>query len=304
MERHETAQQRKERLRKILLKGFFLYALVSALVLLLAAGPVTDAVRSSDRNVFLILPAALFAVCLNWYVYYAIHKKRPPLPVFAHGALVLLIVVILEHEALAPTHPLTSTLTVIGACLVLAFLTLLTAWFASLPSKPAHAASVFIRVLLDMFLCLMVYQVISDFENGFVSADTFIIIFVTAALIAGLNARKILSSFRRSSFRRKACCQTDGRIDRIVGETYLDLDDDQETVFHARILYTVQDVPYEIRTGVTRHVLRRYGKENFLGKTIPVFYDPEDPSRAWTNKLDRHFFELPQPEETAPDAQS
>ena len=68
-----------------IVRGLFLYVLVPALLITVLAQPIGNAVRSSDAAAFLILFAALAVVGLNWLVYKVIHKKHPPVLVFAHG---------------------------------------------------------------------------------------------------------------------------------------------------------------------------------------------------------------------------
>jgi hypothetical protein len=89
-----------------------------------------------------------------------------------------------------------------------------------------------------------------------------------------------LPTARRSATRRRESALVSGKVVQIIGETHLDLDDDPVTLFHCTIQYTVSDHSYETQASVTRHFLRRYGKENFIGRKIPVFYDPSDPANA------------------------
>ena len=69
-----------------------LYFLVPVLLLVLLAQPAGDAVRRSGTAAFLVMAAALGAVCLNWCVYMLIRRKRPTLLVFTHGILCLIAV--------------------------------------------------------------------------------------------------------------------------------------------------------------------------------------------------------------------
>ena len=278
-------------------KALLLYVLVPLLCLVFLAEPVRGAVRASDAAVFRILLVSMCAVGVNWLVYKIIRRKQPSLLVYAYGTFCLLLVSLIQYSALPGFYPLTSTLSYVCAFFALVFLFLLSYWFAMRNTKPSHTAAVILRIILGFIFWGVFYQIYREIETGNMTRDTWITIGFMVALLFGFNIPRFLPRFRLARERRRKTGQASGTIVQVIGETYLDLDDDQETVFHARVRYTVQDVPYEIRTSVTRHVLRRYGKENFLGKTIPVFYDPEDPSRAWTNKLDRHFFELPQPEE-------
>ena len=78
---------------------------------------------------------------------------------------------------------------------------------------------------------------------------------------------------------------------QIVGETHLDRDDDLVTLHHARVQYTVDSVPYETRAGISLYAIRKFGRKRFIGRTVPVRYDPADPAHAYTDRIDRHFFD-------------
>ena len=144
------------------LKGLFLYALVPLLCLVFLAKPAGDAVRGSDSAAFWILLAVFCAVCLNWVVYAVLRRKCPSLLVFSHGVFCLLLTVIVEAEALPGSYGLTSTLAVIGGCLALIWLFLLSFWCASVQSKPAHAAAVVLWCIIAAVSVFMAYGVIRD----------------------------------------------------------------------------------------------------------------------------------------------
>ena len=122
MEKPDMRPSRKKQICVKILKNLILYGLVPFAVFWILAQPVGDAVRASDPAIFLILLAALGAVGLNWLAYSAVRKKRPSTLVFAFGALCVLILLVVEYEALPVTNNLTSILAVIGGMLSLAFL--------------------------------------------------------------------------------------------------------------------------------------------------------------------------------------
>ena len=274
-----------------ILKNFSLYVLAPFFFLWLLAQPVGNAVRQSAAASFWILLAFLVIVCLNWLVYTVIHHRRPSLLVFAHGVLCLLIVTAVEHESLPADDPLTSTLAVIGGHLLLAFLLLFSLWCASRRSKAAHSTAVVIWVLLGLIFCAMAYQVIRDFEARCVSRDTWISIISMIILLLSCCLPKMLSSHRRAVSRRRKTGLAGGWIVQIVGITHLDRDDDLVTRNVARIQYMVDDILYEARAPISRFTTRRFGKAAFLGRTVPVYYDPENPADAYANRIDRHIFD-------------
>ena len=47
--------------------------------------------------------------------------------------------------------------------------------------------------------------------------------------------------------------------------------------------------------------VRKFGRDAFIGRTVPVSYDPADPHRAYTDKIDRHFFDTPDEEQDQPE---
>ena len=287
-----NAADTKPLLLKKTQKSLFFYVLVPVLLLWLLAPVAGEAARRSDPAVFLILFAALGIVCLNWFLYSVFRGKRPSLLVFAHGALCLLIVLIVLSEALPSDHRLKSTLAVIGGHLGMASAFLFSLWCASpRRSKLAHSTAIVIWVFLGLTLCCMVFQVLRDIEVRCVSLDTWINIGSTIVFIAVFNLPWILAVRRRSASRRRAACLAEGRIVQIVGETHLDRDGDLVTLHHARVQYTVNDVPYETRAGISLYAIRKFGRKAFIGRMIPVYYDPADPAYAYTDRIDRHFFD-------------
>ena len=282
------------------LKNLFFYGLSPALILWLIVLPAGDAVRRSDAVVFPVLLAAAGVVVLNWFVYYAARKKRPTLLVFSYGTLCLLAVLILLAEALPGSHPLRSTLAVVGGHLAIASLFLFSLWCASRRNKAAHSAAVVIWVLLGLTLCFMIYSVIRDFEGRCVSLDTWINLGSICVFLLVFSMPRILSVRRRSALRRRAAGLAEGRIVQIVGETHLDRDGDLVTLHHARVCYTVGDVSYETRAEISAYAVRRFERKAFIGRSLLVHYDPADPASAYADRIDRHFFD-PQPGEPVTD---
>ena len=287
-----NATGRKPLLLKKILKGLFFYVLVPALLLWLLAPAAGEAVRGSDPAAFLILLAALAVVGLNWRIGSVLRTERPSLLVFSYGFLCLLIVIIIESEALPADHRLKSTLAVIGGHLGMVSAFLFSLWCASpRRSKLAHSTAVVIWVILGLTLCLMIFQVARDIEVRCVSLDTWINIGSAVLFILAFNMPWILSARRRSAPRRRAASLAEGRIVQIVGETHLDRDGDLVTLHHARVQYTVNDVPYETRAGISLYAIRKFGRKAFIGRMLPVYYDPADPAHAYTDRIDRHFFD-------------
>ena len=294
MEKDSAPDTGRTLLRNRILKAVFLYALFPLLFLVFLSRPVTRAVQQSDSAVFRILLAGLAAVVLNWLVYRAVRGKLPSRPAAAYGVFCLLVLVIVEHLALPGPHPLMSTLALIGGCLILALLVLLAPWLASRPSKPAHVFAVGSWIAVGLLAFAMVWQVVRDFEGRQVTLDTWISIGILAVLLPAVCGPHILSFHRRAASRRRATVLTDGRITRIVGETHFDLDGDPVTRCHAHVQYTVDDRPYETRVGIRKSLVRKYGRSAFIGRTIPVSYDPSDPANAYTVKIDKHLFDRDQ----------
>ena len=277
--------------QKMILKGLFLYLLCPAVCLWALAGPIGDAVRESNPAVFTILLAAAGIVGLNWFVYKAVHRKRPSLLVFACGVFWLLPVLVIGYDALSIYGSLPSTLAVIGGCLVLAFMYLLSFWFASRPSRPAHTFAVTLRIFIGLIAVFMAYQVIRDIECRQVTVDTWIMILILAILLPAAYCRRIAASCRGMTSRRRATGLAEGRIIQMVGETELDRDDDPVTDYHARVLYTVDGTEYETRADISRFTMQWFGRKAFIGREIPVRYNPENPGEAFTKRIDRHFFD-------------
>ena len=205
----------------------------------------------------------------------------------------LLAAAILFYRTLPPSDPSAGLLAVAIGMLALAFLLLLSFKLAARPSRPAHAFSVLIRILAGIFLFFLAFQIVRDFESKNVTRDTWLTLLVLIAGILGFNAPRIIASRRRADRRRKATGLAAGTIYRIIGETSLDRDDDPVTSQLACIRYTVDGIPYEIRAGVSRALVRRYGKQAFIGREIPVRFDPADPAGAAADKIDRHLFDPP-----------
>lgn len=283
----------KHHLRTTVPRVLFFYILLPFMVLMSLAEPIRGAVLRSDTAAFWILPAAALAVGLNWYIYSAVRKKRPSLLVYAYGALCLLIVTAVTHGAYPSDHRMTSTLAVIGGFLLIGCLFLFSYWLASRPgrTKFAHGAAVVIWVILFLILAAMVYDAARDIETGLVSVDTWITFAGILLFILAACAPWILSSRRKAAARNRKAGLTEGRIVQIIGETHLDLDDDPVTQKHARIQYTVDGVPYETRAGITRYAIWKFGKAAFIGRKVPVSYDPADPASAVVSRIDRHFFD-------------
>ena len=289
-------------MEKKILKGFCLYALFPLLCLVLLAGPVGRAVRASDAAAFLILAAALACAGLNWLIYARVRRKCPSLLVFSFGLLCVLAVTLIAYEALPASSPTASTLAVIAGCLALAFMFLLSFWLAARRSKPAHVFAVGLWIAIGVLAFFMAVSVFRDFEIRRVTRDTWITVVILAAIIPAAFARRILSARRSSVFRRRASGLAEGRIVQLVGETRLDMDEDAVTDYHARVSYAVDGIPYEIRAGIRKLTMRRFGKKAFVGRTIPVHYDPENPAAAYADRIDRHFFDRqpPVPEDGQP----
>ena len=291
MNRQDAVNSMKSLFWTVGLKGFLLYALFPFLCLLFLARPIGNAVRGADSAAFLILLASLVCVGLNWLVYYLIRRKRPSLLVFAFGDFCMLAVAVVEYDALPASAPLASTLAVIGGCLALAGLFLLSYWFAARRSRPAHVIAVGLWIVIGIVAFFMAYQILRDFETRNVTRDTWITVVILLALIPAAFIHRILSARGGTAFRRRATGLAEGRILQIVGETRLDRDEDLVTDYHARVEYTVNGVSYETRADIAKITMRRFGKKAFVGQKIPVHYDPDSPASAYTDRIDRHFFD-------------
>ena len=306
--RKESASQRPEGtpVRSTLLRGFLPYFLVPLLCLLLLAGPIRDAVRGKGAAPFLILLASLAAVVFNWFVYASVRRKLPSLLVLSHGVGCLLAVTLIEYFALPANDALASTLSVIAGCLLLALLFLLSYWLAARRSKAAHVFAVGLRIVIGILAFLMAFQVFREIESRNVTADTWITILILLALIPAAFARTIRNEYRLSALRRRTSGLAEGRIVQMVGEARLDRDEEYVTSYYARVEYAVDGVSYETRAAIRKLTLRRFGRKSFVGKKIPVHYNPADPADAYANRIDRHFFDAERdtrsrdPEETEP----
>lgn len=269
----------------------FFYALVPCVLLLLLAEPIRAAALRSDVAACLLPLAALAAAGLNGAVYARLHRKAPPLLIPAYGMLWPLIIVILEYEAFPPVYPLTSTLAVIGGIFVLAALFLLSFWLAARRAKAAHSAAVALWVILFVVFCAMGYQVIRDIESRAAGPDTWISLGTLILMLLAACCPRILSAYRRSASRRRKAGLAEGTIVQIIGETRFDRDDDPVTRNHALIRYTVCGVPCETRADISRFTTRRFGKDAFIGRTVPVHYDPANPGDAYADRITRHLFD-------------
>ncbi|MBQ6060109.1 MAG: hypothetical protein IJL36_01575 [Clostridia bacterium] len=265
------------------------YALAPLLLLVFLARPVRNAVLASDPAAWMILLAVLAAVCLNWAVYAVIRRKRPSFLVFSVGIFWILVTAVIQYTGLPGGHPLMPTLAIVIAVLALVILLLLERWFTFRPSKPAHATAVVIRVFLGIIVTGMVFQVLVDIENGLITVDTWILIGIIIALIVAFFAHRIRVSARRSATRRRESALVSGKVVQIIGETHLDLDGDPVTEYLARVEYTIEDVPYEAHADIDLKTIRKYGKDAFVGRAVPVYYNPADPAEAFVNKLDKRM---------------
>lgn len=291
MEKLRSAQFWKQLLLVTVPKGLLLYAAAPALLLWLLAEPIGRAVRASDPAVFLILLGAAGAVCLNWYVYSLLRRKKPAKPVCAYGVLCVLCTASAEHLSLPVIHPLTSVLAIIICSLALLLMLLTSSWLAEKKTfKPALLAALTLRVLYWVFLCILVYQIFRDWEVGEVTLDTWIYLAVIIVFIIAFFLPRILASHRRKAARKKAAGTAGGRIVQIIGETHLDRDDDLVTEYLARVHYTVNDIVYETRACVTRYAVRRFGREKLLDWVVPVHYNPANPADAYVDRIDRRVF--------------
>ncbi len=290
MNKASASLSRKALLALRILKGLVFYALVPLLLLILLARPVGEAVRRDAGAACRIPLMALGAVGLNWLIYRILRRKGPPAPVIAHGVLCLLAVTLIQIAALPGTDPRITDLAYIAAGLTLTALILMSLWCAGRKSKAAHIAAVGFWIVLGVICLGMAYQVIRDVEGRCASRDTWITLGILAAVPLGLCVPRIRRLCRRAEARRRRTGLTAGLIVQIIGETALDRDDDPVTRDFVRVAYTVDGVPYETRTGITRFAMWKYGKVIFLGREIPVRYDPANPGDAAADKIDRRFF--------------
>ena len=272
-------------------KAFLLYVLIPLLCLIFLAQPVRDAVRASDAAAFYILLAASAAVALNWLAYRLIRRKHPSLLVFSWGTLCLLLVSLIEYDALPGFYPLASTLSYICAFFALVFLFLLSYWFAIRNTKPARTAAIILRIILALIFWGVVYQIYREIESRNMTADTWITIGFLLVLLLGFNVPRLLPLLRRKAALRKASGLASGIIVQIIGETSLDREDDLITRYYARIEYSVDDMLYETKAGISKHTVRRFGKEAFIDLEVPVHYNPDDPARTIVDRIDKRLLD-------------
>ena len=290
MERTDQPKTRKS-IFMIIVRNLLLYALVPFLIFWLLSGPIGNAARRSDAAAFGMLAAAFGAAGLNWAAYSAVRGKRPSLLVWAHGLLCVLVTVVIAMESLPSDHRLRPTLAVTAGWVGLASAFLFSLWCARKRNKAAHAAAVVIWILLGLFFCGMLYQVFRDFETGCVTLDTWISIGSMVLFAVVFCSPKIAAAVRNKNALRLLSGQAEGKILQILGITHLDRDDDLVTLNAARIQYTVDGVARETRAGISRFTTRLFGREAFIGLTVPVRYDPSDPGRTYVKRLDKHIFE-------------
>ena len=218
-------------------------------------------------------------------------KKHLLLPVTALCAFCLMTAAIIRYETLPVYSETRPPLALFAGVLAMAFLLLLSFWLAGLRSRPAHVFAVGLWIIYIIILMLLAWQVYRDISVRVVTRDTWITLGILAVGIVAINGRKILSACRRRAAYRRANHVAMGRIYQIMGETHLDRDDDPVTLCHALIEYAVDDRLYETRTDISRYMIRRYGRDAFIGREIPVFYDPAEPEGAYANRIDKHFFD-------------
>ena len=53
--------------------------------------------------------------------------------------------------------------------------------------------------------------------------------------------------------------------------------------------YAIDEIPYEARADIDLKTIRKYGKDAFVGRAVPVYYNPADPAEAFVNKLDKRM---------------
>ena len=302
MNKSDLLQALKKFFLTVLPRFLLFYALAPALCVIFLGQPIGRAACQSGTAAFLILLAALAAVILNWLVYKVVHKKRPSLLVFSHGILCLLITAYIQYEALPTASPLRATLAMVCGTLALLYMLVLSHWFASFRgSKASLALAVGLRIIFGVVLFFVLWQILRDIEIRHATLDTWLTLGILILMLLAAAAPRLFSAHRIHTLHRRATGLATGTLTRIIGETHLDLDDDPVTLFHCTIQYTVDDVPYETHAAATRFTLRKYGKENFLGRKIPVYYDPADPASSYVNRIDRHVLDYPKDEPELPE---
>ena len=302
MNKSDLLQALKKFFLAVLPKFLLFYALAPALCVIFLGQPIGRAACHSGTAVFLVLLAALAAVILNWLVYKAVQKKWPSLLVYSYGILCLLITAFIQHEALPTASALRTTLAMVCGSLALLYMLVLSHWFASFRgSKAALALAVGLRIAFGVVLFFVLWQILRDIEIRHVTRDTWLTLGILILMLLAAAAPRLRSACRVHALHRRATGLATGTLTRIIGETHLDLDDDPVTLFHCTIQYTVNDVSYETHADATRFILRKYGKENFLGRKIPVFYDPADPASSYVNQIDKHVLDYPKDEPELPE---
>ena len=302
MNKSDLLQALKKFFLTVLPKFLLFYALAPALCVIFLRRPIGDAACHSGTVAFLVLLTTLAVVILNWLAYKTVQKKRPSLLVYSYGILCLLITAFIQHEALPTASALRTTLAMVCGSLALLFMLVLSHWFASFrSSKAALALAVGLRITFGVVLFFAVWQVLRDFEIRHATRDTWLTIGVLILMLLAAAAPRLRSAYRVHTLHRRATGLATGTLTRIIGETHLDLDDDPVTLFHCTIQYSVDGVPYETHADATRFTLRKYGKENFLGRKIPVCYDPSDPASSYVNRIDRHVLDYPKDEPELPE---
>jgi hypothetical protein len=291
MDMTELRRTRRRLLLAKILRGLFFYGVIPVLLLWLLAGPIRDAVRRSPASVWWILPAALAAVGVNWYVCAALRRKPPSLPVYAHGVFCLMTVLFMGYGALPGNTALSATLATLGSFLALMGTILISFWFAEKRSKAARACALTLWVLVCAALVGMAYQILRDFESGRVTGDTWITIGILAAVLLALNGRKIRRAYRRHAARRRRTGLTTGRIVQVIGESRLDLEEEMVTRDLCRVRYEVDGTAYETRARIFDYTVRKFGRQAFIGQEVPVRYDPANPGDAFVRRVDRHIFD-------------
>ena len=286
MNKSDLLQALKKFFLAVLPKFLLFYALAPALCVIFLGQPIGRAACHSGTAVFLVLLA----------------EKWPSLLVYSYGILCLLITAFIQHEALPTASALRTTLAMVCGSLALLYMLVLSHWFASFRgSKAALALAVGLRIAFGVVLFFVLWQILRDIEIRHVTRDTWLTLGILILMLLAAAAPRLRSACRVHALHRRATGLATGTLTRIIGETHLDLDDDPVTLFHCTIQYTVNDVSYETHADATRFTLRKYGKENFLGRKIPVFYDPADPSSAYVNKIDRHVLDYPKDEPELPE---
>ena len=300
MNRSDMIRSLKSFFRLLLQKTLPLYVLAPAVCLYFLRRPIGNAVRDSGSAAYLILLAALAAVCVNWLVYAALHRKQPSLLVYAWGVFCILLVHLVEYTSLPAYTPLASGLAIVGGCLVFVFLFLLSFWLSARNTRLSRVIAVGLWIAIGVIAFFMLTQILRDIEIKKVTSDTWFTLLILIALIPAAFAYKIRSAFRRASFRRRATGLAAGCIVQLIGETRLDLDQDPVTDYHARIQYTVDDVLYETRAEIYKLTMRWLGKKALVGQEIAVHYDPANPGDAYADRIDRHFLDGLEQDDSVP----